>query len=285
MSAAVTRPKGGAKVPAQCGSFRHYCAACKYSTTVSMESIAVRKLADPQVQTFADNDYVTEELFDGMAEAIEHDFPTARFSFLDIGAGRGLFADRLLSRFPDATGTVLDNSELLLSMNTAKEHKRIVLGSAFDVAEQFAGRTFDVVFFNLSLHHFVTDTYAATRQLQRLALQQARCVLAPNGRIAVTENLFEGLVAHNFPGFLVYAITSSKPLAYVVKRLGANTAGCGVCFLSARGWRDEFRRLQLSELHFVPQLWRESELYRRVCLRLLGVRSVTRAFFWLRPST
>jgi ubiquinone/menaquinone biosynthesis C-methylase UbiE len=250
-----------------------------------MESIAPRKLADTQLQTFADNDYVTDELFGGMAAAIEHDFPSGEFSFLDVGGGRGLFADRLLSRFACASGTVLDNSELLLSMNTANDRKTAVLGSAFQIAEQFAARAFDIVFFNLSLHHFVADTYSATRRLQRHALSQAAQVLSSRGRVAVTENLFEGIVAHNFPGFLVYEVTSSKMLAPMVKRIGANTAGCGVCFLSARAWRGEFQHMQLRELRFVPQVWHESELSRRVCLRLLGVRSVSRAFFWLAPQS
>lgn len=250
-----------------------------------MEMIAARKLADSQVQTFADNDYVTEELFNGMASAIEHDYPTGQFRFLDVGGGRGLFADRLLSRFPQARGTVLDNSELLLSMNVANERKTIVFGSALTIAERFAGLDFDIVFFNLSLHHFVGDSYSATRELQRHALAKALHLLSRHGRIAVTENLFEGFLANNFPGFLVYVLTSSKLLAPIVKRFGANTAGCGVCFLSARAWRREFSNMRLRELQFVPQLWRESARYRRVCLRLLGVKSVTRAFFWLAPPS
>jgi SAM-dependent methyltransferase len=248
-----------------------------------MEHVTVRKLADTQLQAFADNDYVTPELFDGIVSAIDADFPDGRFSFADIGGGRGLFADRLLARFPGAECTVIDNSEMLLTLNLRDPRKRLVLTSATDLADRFPHGEFDIAFFNLSLHHFVAGTYSETRKLQRYALRQALRVLSPRGRIVVTENLFEGLLADNLPGFLVYALTSSSALAPLVKRLGANTAGCGVCFHSAQAWRNEFRRLHLRELRFGAQLWRESEFKRRFCLGLLGVRSVHRGFFWLAP--
>lgn len=248
-----------------------------------MDGVTVRKLADGQLQTFAHNDYVTAELFDGICAAIASDFPEERFSFLDVGGGRGLFADRLLARFPNATGTVLDNSELLLSMNVADSRKTLVLASAIDMAQHFSDRRFDVVFFNLSLHHFVAGNYEATRQLQKCALDQAVRMMSSRGRIVVTENLFEGILARNFPSLLIYGLTSTTLLAPIVRRFGANTAGCGVCFLSEHAWREVFQQLSLRELRFGGQLWRESQLSRRVCLRLLGVRSVTRAFFWLAP--
>jgi len=249
-----------------------------------METTPVRKLSDTQLQTFADYDYVTDELFEGILAAIAHDFPDGVFSFLDVGGGRGFFADRLLTHFPNARATVLDNSELLLSMNAPDSRKTLLLASATDVAEHFHDRPFDIVFFNLSLHHFVAGSYAQTRALQRYAMEQVLTVLAPNGRVVVTENLFDGMFADNLPSFLVYTLTSSKVLAPIVKRFGANTAGCGVCFLSTEAWRREFRRLHLRELSFQAQLWRESTLLRRVCLRLLSVRSSSRSFFWLAPT-
>lgn len=249
-----------------------------------MEIETVRKLADSQLQTFADTDFVTEKLFEGMAEAAQRDFPDGRFRFLDVGGGCGYFADRLLARFPSANGAVLDNSQLLLSQNAPDERKALILASATEIEQKFNERRFDIVFFNLALHHFVGGSYAKTRSLQRGAIEQARAVLAPGGRIAVTENLFDGIVADNLPGFIIYVITSSAVLAPVVHRLGANTAGIGVCFLSARAWRREFHGLQLRETAFVGEEWRECEPWKEFRLRLLGVRRVTRGIFWLADS-
>jgi len=238
-----------------------------------------RKLSESQLQTF-DHDYVPAELADGISRAICAQFPAGRFSFLDVGGGRGFFADKILNSFPSATGTVLDNSELLLYQNEHDHRKKLVLASATQLSSSLKGKKFDVIFFNLSLHHFVDASYRKTRQLQRDALSQAKSVLAPGGAIVVTENLYDGMFGSELPGYLVYLLTSSRLLAPVVKRLGANTAGCGVCFLSTRGWRREFEMLRLAEMDFreVPQ---PAPPWLKVRLLLLTVRSRSRAFFWL----
>lgn len=248
-----------------------------------MSGQLLRPLEDSQLQAFADYDYVSDELFDGIAREINTDFPDGRFSFLDVGGGCGYFADHLLARFPQAQGTVLDNSNLLLSQNAWNERKLTVLASATELAGRFAGSSFDLVFFNLALHHFVASSYTKTRRMQRNALKQALAVLKPGGRVVVTENLYDGAPVDNLAGFLIYTLTSSKILAPVIKRLGANTAGCGVCFLSARAWRNEFRRLRLQERAFSSEAWPEHELWRALRLRLLCVRRVSRGFFWLLP--
>lgn len=250
-----------------------------------MSGQLLRPLENSQLQAFADYDYISDELFSGIAAQIIRDFPDGRFAFLDVGGGCGYFADHLLGYFPQARATVLDNSELLLSQNSSNDRKRTVLASATDLVDRFAGRPFDLVFFNLSLHHFVASTYTKTRRMQREALTQALAVLAPGGRIIVTENLYDGTPADNLPGFLIYTLTSSKVLAPVIKRLGANTAGCGVCFLSARAWRNEFQRLGMLERAFSSEDWTERELWRALRQRLLGVRCVSRGFFWLVPAS
>jgi ubiquinone/menaquinone biosynthesis C-methylase UbiE len=248
-----------------------------------MATETVRKLADSQLQTFADTDYITDSVFNGMVDAIERDFPGGQFSFLDVGGGCGFFADRLLERFPLSTATIVDNSELLLSENTAHPRKDVVLGSATELRDRFGDRSFDVVFFNLALHHFIASNYGTTRQIQREAIAQAIAVLSPRGRVVVTENLFDGMLADNLPGFLIYTLTSNSTLAPVMRRLGANTAGVGVCFLSMREWAAEFRRLGLAIRGFGGEVWHEEAPLRELRLRVLGVRRVTRAFFWLAP--
>ncbi len=245
---------------------------------------AVRKLADNQLQTFSHRDYVTDSLFDGIAQRVRADFKDRDFSFLDVGGGPGLFTDRLLERFPNSRGAVLDNSELLLAENTSNERKQLVLASATDMTAKLADRRFDIVFFNLSLHHFIGKTYAETRRNQRNALAQAVSLLAPRGRIVVTENFYDGIVIDNLPGWIVYTLTASGFLAPVVKRLGGNTAGCGVCYLSAGAWRNEFRRLGLRDSAFSANVWKERRLWRAACFWAMSIRSISTGFFWLQPQ-
>ena len=68
--------------------------------------MAMKQLADDQLAAF-DTEYVTEPLWDILKRRIDRAFPDGRFSFIDIGGGNGVFADRLLAAYPDATGTVL----------------------------------------------------------------------------------------------------------------------------------------------------------------------------------
>jgi len=242
--------------------------------------MTVRQLAEPQLQTF-DHDYVSDRAFATIVEAIRHDFPNGNFSFLDVGGGRGFFADRLLEEFPSATCTVLDNAELLLSQNTTHPRKTLVLGSATEAAHLFPNDAFGIIFFNSALHHFVGKSYAETRRIQRDALAQARLLLAPGGGIIVTEVLYDGVLIHDLPGYLIYLLTSSSALAPLIKRLGANTAGCGVCFLSSYGWRGEFRRLGLRESVMYLERTEVTARWFAIRLRLLAVRSRSQACFWL----
>lgn len=246
---------------------------------------AVRKLADNQLQTFSHRDYIPDSLFDGIVQMVGENFKDGDFSFLDAGGGPGLFTDRLLERFPKSRGAVLDNSELLLSENTSNERKLLVLASATDMSAELVDRRFDIIFFNLSLHHFIGKTYSETRRNQRNALAQAVSLLAPAGRVVVTENLYDGIVIDNLPGWIVYMLTASGFLAPLVKRLGANTAGCGVCYLSANAWRKEFRRAGLRDCAFSANVWKERRLWRAMCFWLMSIRSISTGYFWLQPQS
>jgi len=242
-----------------------------------------RVLTESQLQTF-DEDYVTPELFEAIAGEINREFPDRSFAFLDVGGGQGFFADALLARFPRATATVLDNSSSLLFKNASDPRKRLVLASAAELSSQIRNQAFDIIFFNLSLHHFVGGSYYQSRQFQRNALAQAQTLLAKGGRIAVTENLFDGLLLPDLPGYLIYRLTSSRVLAPVIRRLGANTAGCGVCFLSSAGWRKEFRSVRLHETAFRAVRYADESFWPALKMRLLSVRSISRGFFWLKSE-
>ncbi len=48
--------------------------------------------------------------------------------------------------------------------------------------------------------------------------------------------MYDGAVFDALPSHLIYELTASKALAGITWRMGANTAGVGVCFRSKRGW-------------------------------------------------
>ena len=88
----------------------------------------MKKLSDTQIEAF-DTEYVDEDRWTLIKGRIDADFPDGDFSFLDLGGGSGRFADRLLSNYPRAVGSVLDNSEVLLGRNQQNAFQRMRAGA------------------------------------------------------------------------------------------------------------------------------------------------------------
>lgn len=89
----------------------------------------MEQLDDERLAHF-DTEYMTESRLLTVKERIDRDFPSGRFTFLDVGGGNGAFADRILASYPDASGVVLDSSQFLLDRNRSNERKSLVLESA-----------------------------------------------------------------------------------------------------------------------------------------------------------
>jgi SAM-dependent methyltransferase len=195
----------------------------------------IRKLSDAQVEAF-DMEYVEGGRWVTIRELIQRDFPDGDFTLLDVGGGNGRFADRILAEFPNSIATVLDNSESLLSRNTSNPRKTVICDSVENLASIGSSRRFDIICFHWLLHHLVSDSYRRTSINQLEALRCAKRLLTPRGRISVFENMYQGYVSEGLPGLLIYHLTSAKPLASVVRAMGANTAGVGVCFRSSGSW-------------------------------------------------
>ena len=147
-----------------------------------------KQLQENQLEDF-NVEYVCEREWKLVEPAFDSRFSGRAFSFLDVGGGNGNFADRLLQRYPDATGTVLDSARGLLAENAGHPRKELILGLAEHLTRIFEKRTFDLVIFNWTLHHFVTSTYAGTRRLQRQILKQARKLLSEWRDLGVREPL------------------------------------------------------------------------------------------------
>jgi hypothetical protein len=88
---------------------------------------------------------------------------------------------------------------------------------------------------------FADRVLSAYPESRGIVIDNARALIDgntphPRGRLSVFENMYDGLLIDNLPGRLVYRLTSSRGLAGLCRRLGANTAGVGVCFRSKRQW-------------------------------------------------
>jgi len=240
----------------------------------------MEQLRDEQLKAF-DKEYVNDARWTPVARCIDRDFPDGRFTFLDIGGGNGLFADRILARYPASCGVVLDNSSLLLGRNRRSERKDLILASAEKLAELHLGQ-FDIIFFNWVLHHLVARRrYRASRRNIETVLRTARSLLTERGRVSIYENVYDGWLFDGLPSWLIYRATSSAALAAVARRAGANTAGVGVCFLSYKQWCAVLSRSGFHVLRHTPEKPWDISWPRQL---LLHIRCVHCSHFWLAPS-
>lgn len=168
--------------------------------------------------------------------------PEEPFDLLDVGGGTGRFAQALRQQFPRCSVTILDVSAKSVQKAATKGIQGIV-GSILDPPPALASKRYDVVAFNMILHHLVGDSDRFTEANQKHALTVAAGLLKRNGRIVVNEYCYSGLVGDDSSGRLIYEITRSKVLAGVVRAVGrvcpplaANTVGVGVRFRPLPSW-------------------------------------------------
>lgn len=243
------------------------------------EPAATLQLAEDQLAAF-DREFVTDVIWEAFAGQVRRDFPDGRFNFIDLGGGNGVFADRVLRNFPEATGTVLDNAPSLLEKNQPNPRKSVVLGGIEQIGALLPGQRFDVVCFNWVLHHLVGPSHAQSTAHQEKALQDAARLLSPRGRLSVIENFYDGWGVDALPGRIIFELTASRALAGLMRSMGANTAGVGVCFRSRRDWERVLTRAGLAVREAqVDYIWRTS-LPKKLALHIGSVRC---GHFWTLP--
>ena len=158
------------------------------------------------------------------------DYPGAQL--LDLGGGTGRFADVLLTCHEACHVAVGDNSELLLSRNQPNPRKAAVRVDAAHLADAFGVQSLDVIFVHRLLHHLVGESYAESIRSIQDVLCQCGTILKPHGRLSIIENIWDGRFVDGLASRLLYCATSSHIFSPIAHRLGANTAGTGVCYLS-----------------------------------------------------
>ena len=202
----------------------------------------VEKLDDEQVESFDTNYLEHHSGWDVVKACIDKNFPDGEFSFLDVGGGNGVFADRILATYGKATGTVVDNSRYLLDRNGPNERKSLIECGVEDMKAGVGDNKYDIIFFNWILHHLVTRSYSETRGFISSVISSTRDMLTEQGMISVLENCYDSVATEGLPSRIIFHALSSKILASATKKMGANTSGVGVCYLSEALWRETFQK-------------------------------------------
>jgi len=211
-----------------------------------MSTDVIRLLNDRQTEYF-DEEYVNDNLFAQIKPYLDTYQFNQSFKIMDVGGGNGVYSDRLIKTYDNAIVTLVEPDHFLLNKNQFHQRKRIV--PTIFQSTKFPEAIYDVIQFNWVLHHFVSDDYKATRQLQLESLAYAKKLLKPGGKILILENLYDGQWFDDGPGRLIYHLTASKLLKSMVSKAGANTAGVGVAFHSKNHWLKLLSSLQFKTCH------------------------------------
>lgn len=197
---------------------------------------SVKLLSTEQTQAF-DTEYVDDTMFDLVVSALDkYQVSQAPFQLMDVGGGNGKYVDKILRRFTDASVILVEPEQSLAKKNIADARKQVLQSTFQNLAMP---SQLQAVQFNWVLHHFVTEGYQNTCRVQQHALRDAYQVLAPGGIVLIFENFYEGALLQELPSQMIFHLTSSKALAPITEKLGANTAGVGVCFHSASFWQQQ----------------------------------------------
>jgi hypothetical protein len=238
----------------------------------------MKQLENAQLETF-DTEYINDQRWEIIKEQIDKDFPNGDFSFLDIGGGNGVFADRLLNYYPQSKGTVLDNAQVLLDKNQINPRKTIICASVENLNS--IENKYDLICFNWLLHHLVGNSYSETRINMSTAINSVIPLITPHGRVSIFENMYNGLAIDGLPSRLIFMLTSSKAITGIIKKMGANTAGVGVCFLSQKQWIETISKAGLKLLKYTDEEEWTFPAKWRVFLHIGNIRY---GHFWLTNS-
>lgn len=210
------------------------------------------KLDEARVDKFA-NDSTAQFLIPPLISYIKSRKNLAHgdISILDVGGGDGTFLDNIMRNIPNSFGTLVELSSGMISRNSNNSRKTLVNQNFLEWAksDEFSKNKFDVICFNFVLHHFVGYDRRRSIEYQREALNLATNLLKQDGTIIVYEIHYNGFIQKEIPSIMIHALTSSVMLSKIIKFLGANTAGYGVCFHSEMTWKRIFQSAFLNVDH------------------------------------
>ena len=100
----------------------------------------------------------------------------------------------------------------------------------------FEENTFDIIFANRVFHHFVRQTWRKTFSGMVNIMAQISKIIRSDGYLCIMDHFFDGLVFDRSSSKIVYTVSSCKikPIMNICKKVGIESSGIGVCFLSRK---------------------------------------------------
>jgi ubiquinone/menaquinone biosynthesis C-methylase UbiE len=180
-------------------------------------------------------------------------------NILDIGGASGHFAIALYKKFEKNNCKVFVVDTTRYSTWDEEESKvEFIESSADNLKKLFKENTFDIVFANLVFHHFVKSTWKKSLEGMHEIMNQIAFIMKKGGYFLVSDHFYNGFLWDKATNRIVYTLTtcSLSPIIKLCKKMGAESAGIGVCFLSEKMWYDLFSRasIEVERVHYGVEL-------------------------------
>jgi SAM-dependent methyltransferase len=168
---------------------------------------------------------------------------------LDIGGASGYFAQALATRFSGNACSVFVVDTTRYDTWNDSGGVNFIEASADELAALFEEGTFDLIFANRVIHHLVKASWGKSLLSIEHVMRQMAQLLNSDGYLCITDHFYNGALFDSAASRIIFALTSCgfPPVASLCRKLGAESAGVGVCFLSKRLWEYMFgmSKLQL----------------------------------------
>ena len=198
------------------------------------------------------------------------DFKSRRnLKILDIGGGTGHFASVVMNYYKsnDVEVYVIDPvcEEALRNGETGVN---FICDSAENLSSIFEENTFDIIFANRVFHHFVQSSWQKSLKGMDECMHAIYALLKNDGLFCVMDHFYDGAILDWGSSLLCYTFTSIKEphIAKILKRMGAESAGVGTCFLSEKMWKDKLERTGFDILHIEKTMPDAMTISKRILL-------------------
>jgi hypothetical protein len=183
-------------------------------------------------------------------------FVTQRFSYilekikdrkeikiLDIGGASGYFAMSLNKYFSNKNCKVfLIDTKRYNTWIKYNHDITFIEGSANDLKRYFEEGAFDLIFANRVFHHFVRKSWKQSINGMFEIMNQINLLLRNDGYFCILDHFYNGFLYNQAASQIIYTLTSCtfSPIVKICNKLGAESSGVGVCFLSKKMWYNLF---------------------------------------------
>ena len=130
--------------------------------------------------------------------------------------------------------------------------------------------TFDIVFAKYVFHHFVKDSWKKSIKCMLSIIMQIKRIMKIDSYLCIVDQFYNGLLGDTSASKTIYTFTTCKISVFskIFKKMGAQSAGVGVCFLSKKMWYNFFGVAGFSVEKLEEPLPRKLKWYKHIGLLL-----------------